>query len=213
MVDNTMDPLAEFSDELSSTVGSLGAAAVGEGAQSAPDTLSSLGGPMDMPDEQSFNDIWSGRTTQVSSSETVSGGPGDSSMGGVGSNGIVDFAKKFVGTPYVWGGESPTGFDCSGFTRYVMREFGIELPRISYQQGQGGQAVSNSDMKPGDLVFWDNSTRNNGADHVGIYIGDGMFISAPQAGESVKISQLYGNYWARRYTSGTPSSSFVGAQA
>jgi cell wall-associated NlpC family hydrolase len=115
------------------------------------------------------------------------------------SGGLISFAKKFVGTPYKWGGSSPLGFDCSGFTQYVFKQAGINLPRISYQQGQGGQAVSTKAMQPGDLVFWDNSSRNNGADHVAIYIGGGQVISAPKPGDRVKIQPLYGNYFVRRY--------------
>lgn len=113
---------------------------------------------------------------------------------------LIAKAKQFVGTPYKWGGTSPLGFDCSGFTQYVFRQFGINLPRISYQQGQGGSAVSGRDQwQPGDLLFWDNSSRNNGADHVAIYIGGGLMLHAPKPGDSVKISSVYGTPWARRY--------------
>lgn len=112
---------------------------------------------------------------------------------------IIDYAKKFLGTPYVWGGAGPLGFDCSGLTSYVFKNAGINLPRISFQQGRGGQAVGRDDMQPGDLVFWDTSERNNGADHVAIYIGNGQIIAAPKPGDHVKIQSLYGNYFARRY--------------
>jgi cell wall-associated NlpC family hydrolase len=111
----------------------------------------------------------------------------------------LDAAKKFVGTPYVWGGSSPLGFDCSGFTQFVFRQFGVNLPRMSNQQGFGGSAVNYADAKPGDLIFWDNSTRNNGADHVGIYLGNGMLISAPKPGDHVKIQAVYGKPFFRRY--------------
>lgn len=104
---------------------------------------------------------------------------------------LIDRAKKFVGTPYKWGGSGPLGFDCSGFTQYLYRELGIELPRVSYQQGNYGKRVGIDQLRPGDLVFWDNSARNNGADHVAIYIGDGMVIHAPKPGDRVKISKLW----------------------
>jgi len=163
------------------------------------------------PDEPGFEELWSqidpqtsfstkefgGQTTM---STSVSGGGFRPAPGkGKGLSGIADFAKQFLGTPYKWGGTGPSGFDCSGFTQYVMKQFGINLPRISYQQGAGGKAVANGDLRVGDLVFWDNSSRNQGADHVGIYIGGGKYIHAPQPGERVKISNLGGNYWARRY--------------
>lgn len=161
--------------------------------------------------EPTFGEIWDQITPTTSFDTKVKGGETSMSLdiegggfnpsdgGGKGVSGLVNFAKKFLGTPYVWGGTSPSGFDCSGFTQYVMKEFGINLPRVSYQQGQGGKAVGNGDLRPGDLVFWDNSSRNAGADHVGIYIGNGQYIHAPQPGSSVKISSLGGNYWARRY--------------
>lgn len=171
----------------------------GEGAVN-----SSIGGQ-----EPTFGELWgqikpqtSFDTQQSGGETTYSGGPSDG--GGKGNDSLVNFAKRFIGTPYVWGGGSPSGFDCSGFTQYVMKEFGINLPRVSYQQGAGGKPVGNGELRAGDLVFWDNSSRNAGADHVGIYIGGGKYIHAPQPGESVKISSLGGNYWARRY--GTQSS-------
>lgn len=114
---------------------------------------------------------------------------------------IIETAKKFVGTPYVWGGTSPLGFDCSGFTQYVFKQFGIDLPRVSYQQANGGTRVGIKDLQPGDLVAWDNSSRNNGADHIAIYIGDGKVIHAPKPGDSVKISTLWDadRAWGVRY--------------
>jgi cell wall-associated NlpC family hydrolase len=87
----------------------------------------------------------------------------------------VRLAKSFVGMPYIWGGTDPNrGFDCSGFTQYVYKKaFGIDLPRVSYQQANSGRRVGLSALQPGDLVAWDNSSRNNGADHIAIYLGGG----------------------------------------
>lgn len=104
---------------------------------------------------------------------------------------IVDYAKKFIGTPYVWGGTKPDGFDCSGLTQYVYDHFGFSLPRISADQGRNGKRINLDQLKPGDLVFWDNSSRNVGADHVAIYIGHGQIIEAPRPGLSVQVSGLY----------------------
>lgn len=104
---------------------------------------------------------------------------------------LVQYAKQFVGVPYVWGGESPDGFDCSGLTQYVYKHFGIDLPRVSADQGDLNRRVDISSLKPGDLIFWDNSSRNNGADHVAIYIGHGRYIEAPSPGRSVQISSGY----------------------
>jgi cell wall-associated NlpC family hydrolase len=97
---------------------------------------------------------------------------------------LIAYAKQFLGTPYVWGGTTPNGFDCSGFTSYVFRNAaGINLPRVSRDQQDVGTRISPSQVQPGDLVF-----RGNPAYHVGIYIGGGQYIHAPQTGDVVKIS-------------------------
>lgn len=97
---------------------------------------------------------------------------------------IISYAKQFLGVPYLWGGTTPAGFDCSGFTSYVFRNAaGISLPRVSRDQQRVGTAVSLNDVQPGDLVF-----RGMPAYHVGIYIGGGQYIHAPQTGDVVKIS-------------------------
>ena len=95
---------------------------------------------------------------------------------------------RYLGTPYVWGGSSPSGFDCSGFVMFVYAQVGVSLPHSSYAQYGVGVAVSQSDLQPGDLVFFD------GLGHVGIYIGGGQFIHAPHTGDVVKISSLSGYY-------------------
>lgn len=116
---------------------------------------------------------------------------GDSTVSATG-NAIVDYAYQFLGTPYLWGGTSPSGFDCSGFTQYVFKNAaGVSLPRTTYDQINVGTAVSYSDLQPGDLVF-----PHTG--HVGIYIGGGQMIHAPSSGDVVKVSSVYKFYTARR---------------
>ncbi|MFD1673208.1 NlpC/P60 family protein [Alicyclobacillus fodiniaquatilis] len=107
---------------------------------------------------------------------------------------IVQYAEQFRGTPYVWAGTSPSGFDCSGFVQYVFAHFGISLPRTSYDQYTVGSAVSESNLAPGDVVFFD--TDGSGASHDGIYVGNGQFINA--ASTQVEIDSLSG-YWANHY--------------
>ncbi|MCW2765361.1 MAG: hypothetical protein JWO11_1320 [Nocardioides sp.] len=104
--------------------------------------------------------------------------------------GIVTHARSFVGTPYVWGGSSPNGFDCSGFVQYVYKEMGVDLPRVSYQQANTGQRIPLTALRPGDLVAWDNSSRNPGADHIAIYIGKGQIAEAPSPGIDLRIRTL-----------------------
>ncbi|MCX7759444.1 MAG: NlpC/P60 family protein, partial [bacterium] len=103
------------------------------------------------------------------------------------SNEIVSFALNFLGTPYVWGGNTPSGFDCSGYVKYVYAHFGINLPRRASEQATVGQTVSLDEAQPGDLVFF-----YSPISHVGIYLGDGMFVHAPRTGDVVKIAPLAG---------------------
>ena len=111
---------------------------------------------------------------------------------------IVAAAKEYLGVPYVWGGASPSGFDCSGFTQYVLRICGYSINRTATAQLDNGYSVSYSDLQPGDLVFFHNTYNTDApASHVGIYVGGGEFIHA--GGSYVKISSLSSDYYATRY--------------
>lgn len=90
---------------------------------------------------------------------------------------IIAYAKTLLGVPYRWGGYSTKGFDCSGFTKYVFAKFGIDLPRSSYAYSGIGTKVSRSELRKGDILMWD-TEKNGTIGHVGIYMGDGMFIHA-----------------------------------
>jgi cell wall-associated NlpC family hydrolase len=112
---------------------------------------------------------------------------------------IVAYAKKFIGVPYVHGGATPDGFDCSGYTQYVMGYFGGALPRTTSGQYASGTRVSKSELQPGDLVFFKPSAGSSSISHVGIYVGGGNYIHAPQPGERVKISDLNDRWGANHY--------------
>lgn len=108
---------------------------------------------------------------------------------------IVDYAKKFIGVPYKWGGTTPKGFDCSGFLVYVFKEYDVQLPRTSADQYKRGESVDRNGLVPGDIVFF--TTYKPGPSHVGLYIGDNEFIHASNNG--VTISSLDKSYYKTRY--------------
>jgi cell wall-associated NlpC family hydrolase len=103
---------------------------------------------------------------------------------GVGHPQAASIALRYLGVPYVWGGSSPSGFDCSGLVMYVYAQLGISLPHYTVAQWNATLPISSSQMQPGDLVFF------NGLGHVGIYIGNGQFVNAPHTGSVVRIDSL-----------------------
>ncbi len=113
------------------------------------------------------------------------------------SGSIVSVAQNYLGVPYVWGGTSPSGFDCSGFTQYVLRQCGYSINRTAAAQYSNGSYVSYDSLQAGDLVFFANTYSASGITHVGIYIGGGQFIHAANGG--VKISSLSESYYSSRY--------------
>ena len=104
------------------------------------------------------------------------------------------YARRLVGVPYRYGGDSPlTGFDCSGFVRFVYRHFGVQLPHSSYADFGLGRRVARGSLRPGDLVFFD------GVGHVGMYVGNGRFIHAPHTGTDVQVTNLSEPWYAASY--------------
>lgn len=112
---------------------------------------------------------------------------------------IVDYAMQYLGTPYVWGGNGPNSFDCSGFTKYVYNHFGYNINRRASHQLQNGVAVDRSELQAGDLVFFYNGKDSTPVSHVGIYIGDGDFIHASSNSYTVEISSLYAPNYDQKY--------------
>jgi cell wall-associated NlpC family hydrolase len=102
---------------------------------------------------------------------------------------VVTEARKYLGLPYVWGGTSITkGVDCSGLVQSVYKSLGYNLPRLTADQARSGRPIASmADAQPGDLIAWNNSSRNNGADHIAIYIGNGKMIEAPHTGAQVRL--------------------------
>lgn len=111
---------------------------------------------------------------------------------------VVQIAEQYLGIPYVYGGSTPAGFDCSGFTSYVFKQMGYSLYRSSYQQINNGIPVSKSELLPGDLLLF----KRQGASrihHVGIYVGDGMMIHSPQTGDVIKYTSIVSGYYNNCY--------------
>ena len=153
-----------------------------------------------------WSKITSGSITgYVSSSYLTSKAPstGDSSSSSTTASAskVISYAKTLLGKPYVWGAQGPNGFDCSGFTYYVFKNAaGISLPRTSSEQSKFGKAVSKSNLKPGDLVFFDTVGSNNGVvTHCGIYIGDGQLIHAASGQGKVTINNMNSSYYVNAY--------------
>lgn len=101
----------------------------------------------------------------------------------VAGNAVLEIAFRYIGVPYVYGGATPAGFDCSGFTQYVFAQVGISLPRSSADQRYAGTVVPQSQARPGDLLWWPG--------HVGIYVGDGQYIGARSPGTPLKSGPIY----------------------
>ncbi len=161
----------------------------------------------------SSSTIHPGETLRVSSSQAASAVHSASKLSSLSSRGsapgasnatlaqsalgfaVADYARTFLGDPYEWGASGPSAFDCSGLIQYVFAHFYIQLPRTSYAQYEAGVPVSESELEPGDIVFFD--TYGSGPSHDGIYLGNGQFINA--ASTSVEIDSLSDPYWASHY--------------
>lgn len=104
---------------------------------------------------------------------------------------LTENAKLYIGTPYVYGGSTPAGFDCSGFVKYVYSKIGIDLPRTSNAQANTGTFITKDNLQPGDIVCFGYGSYIG---HVGIYMGEGKFLHAPRSGATVCYSDINGNF-------------------
>jgi len=137
------------------------------------------------------------KNTQVENTKEENTVPTDTASSSLGQQ-IVDYAMTFKGYPYVYGGSTPSGFDCSGFTSYVYKHFGYSISRSSSAQANNGVAVAKSDLQLGDLVLF-KGQNSSSIGHVGIYIGNNQFIHASTYKTGVKISSLSAGSYIQRY--------------
>ncbi|MCA8245300.1 MULTISPECIES: C40 family peptidase [Burkholderia] len=145
--------------------------------------------------------IGSSSSLQQTSAQPSSGGAKSFLAGMAGKAGdVVVGALNMIGVRYRWGGNSPdSGLDCSGFVRYVFQDtLGMSLPRRAEEMSRVGEKVSMSNLKPGDLVFFNTMRRT--FSHVGIYIGDNKFVHSPSTGSTVRVDDLDSGYWEKRFT-------------
>ena len=130
----------------------------------------------------------------VETTTTTNGGTTTAS--GTGAK-LVELAKSKLGCKYVWGATGPNQFDCSGLTSWCYKQVGISIPRTSLAQSKSGKAVSKSNLQPGDLLFWKTTSAEVG--HVGMYVGNGQFIHAPNKSKPVKYDSLSNSYYSSRF--------------
>jgi cell wall-associated NlpC family hydrolase len=139
---------------------------------------------------------------QASATPTTSASGAKSFLSGVAGKAgdVVVGALNMIGVRYRWGGNTPdSGLDCSGFVRYVFQDtLGMALPRRAEEMSRVGEKVRMSELKPGDLVFFNTMRRT--FSHVGIYIGDNKFVHSPSTGSTIRVDELDSSYWEKRFT-------------
>jgi len=117
---------------------------------------------------------------------------------------IIEYAKRYLGGKYVWGGTEPDGFDCSGYIKYLYKQEGIELPRTAYQQSKVGKLVKRDELQKGDLLFFlTDKKRHIPITHVGMYIGDDKFIHAASRTKGIIISSLTKSKYSKIFVKAT----------
>ncbi|MFI1518370.1 C40 family peptidase [Kitasatospora cineracea] len=144
----------------------------------------------------SHHDIYVARTGDGGSSGQSAGSSGQSGQSAAsGVEAAVSYALAQVGKPYVWGGNGPNGFDCSGLVQQAFRRAGVSTPRVADDQYRAATPIGSGQLQRGDLVFWSSNGRISGIHHVAIYLGDGTYVEAPRPGKDVRVSRLNSGYY------------------
>ena len=140
--------------------------------------------------------------TLLSHPPVAAAAPANSPIVPPGGDQVAELAVQYVGSPYRWGGTSPSGFDCTGFVKWVYSQFGVDLPHNEAGQLASGPQVAADDLKPGDVLVFANTYRA-GLSHTGIYLGNGQFVHAMDEAHGVGVSNLWDSYWAARLVGAT----------
>jgi peptidoglycan DL-endopeptidase CwlO len=180
----------------------------GDGLAAVQGRISEIQSRFGMTSSLSFGTVLATQLGRVRTASSFSGDVPNRLPAGLSP--AVDLAQQYLGVPYVWGGESPSGFDCSGLIQHVYRRLGVSLPRVAADQARVGQPVASlADAVPGDLVAF-----NDPVDHIGIYAGNGLMVVAPKTGDVVKVQAIYKEPTAIRRVLPTSSApSFLPDQA
>lgn len=152
----------------------------------------------------SHYDVYLQRTRASGSSSPSSSAPSSTSAakpptagrsGNASVERAVGYALAQLGKPYIWGGNGPVGYDCSGLVQQAYKRAGISLPRVAAAQYGAVTKISASSLRRGDLLFWSSSKRQSGIEHVALYLGDGRYVEAPRPGKNVRVSTLSSGYY------------------
>ena len=138
-------------------------------------------------------------TAKASATVAVSTASGSASTASGTRQQIIDYAAQFLGCKYVYGGNTPSGFDCSGYVKYVFKHFGVELTRTSANQYANSVKIKKSELRIGDLVFFSQNAGSSKVGHVGIYVGGDQFIHAAAPGKGVRYDSLNSSYYSSHY--------------
>ncbi|BDR59605.1 NlpC/P60 family protein [Xylocopilactobacillus apicola] len=182
------DEISQLQSELSNAIAAASAEQEAKAKEAEQATASAANSSDAIAVNASYNGGSQGSSNNYAGVSVQSG-----SVGGVSNSnrpaatGVVGLAAQYLGVPYVWGGTTPAGFDCSGLVQYVFRQAGVSLPRTTYAQVNCGTAVPMSQIQPGDLLFWGSGSN---CYHVAIYAGGGQYIHAPAPGQSVTYGSM-----------------------
>jgi hypothetical protein len=165
---------------------SVGAITGGDGLAAVQGRINEIQSRFMNDNNVSFGNVLAGQLGGLRGASSFRGGSAPDRLPD-GLSPAIDIAQRYLGVPYVWGGETPSGFDCSGLVQHVYGQLGVNLPRVAADQARAGQPVSSiAEARPGDLIAF-----GDPVDHIGIYAGNNLMVVAPKTGDVVKVQEIY----------------------